>query len=389
MARPLVAEINLSALRHNYQLAVQQAASPLVMAVIKANAYGHGAVQVAQALTDLTPAFGVSCIEEAEELRLAGISNTLVLLEGFFSGNELPLIIKQGYELVIHSPWQLQELLNFFTNQTQQLAKPAQLNLWLKVDSGMHRLGFSPAEVKVAYQQLKARPEVGQLTLISHLACADELTNPVTQQQLQVVGSLQQQLGCAVSLANSPATLAWPETFQGYLRPGLMLYGVSPFASTQQPCEQPQSLDSSQVNSGLYYLSQQLQSVMTLKTRLISIKEVPAGAAVGYGGRFITQRPTKIGVAACGYGDGYPRQAQDGTPVLVDGHLCELAGRVSMDMLTIDLSNCPQAHIGSEVILWGGALPVNKVAKYCSTISYTLLTGVMQRVKRIYLTPDQ
>ncbi len=363
MARPLVAEINLAAIRHNYQLALSQSTTSSALAVVKANAYGHGAVAVAQALADLTSAFAVACIEEAEELVAAGIKQPITLLEGFFDSSELPIIIARGYEPLIHSDWQLKQLINYLDSHP---VTPNSLNVWLKVDTGMHRLGFAIEHVSNVYQQLNALSAIHRITLTSHLACADDLSSSATTKQLTHLHVLQQQLNCPVSIANSPATLGWPEAQQGYLRPGIMLYGASPLAPG-------------------HALGEQLQTVMTLKTQLISVRELAAGESVGYGARFTTQKPTRIGVVACGYGDGYPRQARDGTPMLVNGQKCHLAGRVSMDMLTVDLTNSPNAQIGDEVILWGEDLSVNEVASYCDTISYTLLTCLLPRVQRRYI----
>lgn len=363
MARPLVAEINLAALRHNYQLALSQSATSSALAVVKANAYGHGAVAIAQALADLAPAFAVACIEEAKELTAAGIKQPITLLEGFFETSELPIIIANGYEPLIHSDWQLEQLLNYLNNHP---VAENSLNIWLKVDTGMHRLGFATDKVKKVYQQLKTAPAIGKITLTSHLACADDLTSSATPKQITQLFALQQELDCPLSLANSPATLGWSEAQKGFLRPGIMLYGASPFTASHP-------------------LGDQLQTVMTLKTQLISVRDLPLGESVGYGARFTTKKPTRIGVAACGYGDGYPRHAIDGTPIKVNGILCSLAGRVSMDMLTIDLTNSPDAQVGDEVILWGEGLPVNEVANYCDTISYTLLTCLLPRVKRHYI----
>lgn len=365
MGRPLVAEINLKALRHNYQLAQQQSASAQAVAVIKADGYGHGGVQVAQALKSLAPAFAVASIEEAEQLTLAGILQPILLLEGFFSADELPLVMERGYELVVHSQWQLDALQRFFAQQTAP-TRQAQLKIWLKVDSGMHRLGFEPQQVPAIYQKLSKQAWVKEVILTSHFACADDLDNPFTFKQLEIMQQLQKQLNCTLSLANSPATLGWPSACEGWLRPGIMLYGASPL-----PKGHP--------------LGDQLQAVMTLKSRLISVQNLAAGERVGYGGRFIAQKPTRVGVVACGYGDGYPRQAIDGTPVFVKGIKCALAGRVSMDMLTVDLTSVPEAQPGDPVELWGPNLSVNEVASCCDTISYTLLTGLLPRVKRHYL----
>ncbi|WP_404418981.1 alanine racemase [Marinospirillum sp.] len=366
MGRPLVAEINLKALRHNYQLAQQQSASDQAIAVIKADGYGHGAVQVAQALTDLAPAFAVASLEEAEQLTVAGITRPILLLEGFFSAEELPLLIQRGYHLVVHSQWQLDVLNHYFAGNPVSGDQPL-LQIWLKVDSGMHRLGFDPEQVGDVYQHLIQQNWVEEVILTSHFACADDLHNPFTQQQLNIMQSLKEQLNATLSLANSPATLGWPSACEGWLRPGILLYGASPLASGHP-------------------LGDQLQAVMTLKSQLISVRTIKAGEQVGYGGRFVAQQTTTIGVVACGYGDGYPRQAVEGTPILVNGIKCNLAGRVSMDMLTVDLTPVPDAQPGDPVELWGPNLSVNEVAGYCDTISYTLLTGLLPRVKRHYFS---
>lgn len=367
MARPLVAEINLTAVRNNYQLALNQSITSTVLAVVKANAYGHGAIAVSQALADIAPAFAVACIEEAEQLVVAGIKKPIVLLEGFFESDELPIIIAKAYEPVIHSYWQLNELVSYL--KTHPVADNS-LNVWLKVDTGMHRLGFAVEEAESAYKIIKALPAINTITLTSHFACADDLSSAATAQQLAKFETLQQQLNCPVSIANSSATLGWSEAQHGYLRAGIMLYGASPFMS----------------HNGL---GEQLQTVMTLKSQLISVRDLPGEESVGYGARYITSKPTRIGVVACGYGDGYPRHAKDGTPMLVNGKKCYLAGRVSMDMLTVDLTGSPDAKIGDEVILWGEGLPVNEVANYCDTISYTLLTGLLPRVPRRYIKDEE
>jgi len=366
MGRPLVAEINLKALRHNYQLAQQQSASDQAIAVIKADGYGHGAVQVARALDDLVPGFAVASLEEAEQLTAAGITQPILLLEGFFSADELPLLIRRGYDLVVHSQWQLDILNLYFAGNPASEGQP-QLQVWLKVDSGMHRLGFDPEQVSGVFHHLIQQSWIKDVILTSHFACADNLDSPFTFQQLEIMQQLQKQLKCTVSLANSPATLGWPSACEGWLRPGILLYGASPLPKG-------------------HLLGDQLQAVMTLKSQLISVRTIKAGEQVGYGGRFIAHKTTPIGVVACGYGDGYPRQAIDGTPIIVNGIKCALAGRVSMDMLTVDLTPVPDAQPGDSVELWGPNLKVNEVADYCDTISYTLLTGLLPRVKRHYFS---
>ncbi|TDO10627.1 MULTISPECIES: alanine racemase [Halomonas] len=363
MARPLIADIDLDALRHNYRLARDQAPHSRAVAVIKADAYGHGAVACAQALEALAPAFAVACLEEAQALREASITTPIVLLEGIFATAELEHVETLDLWLVIHSDWQLEALLAYCP------AHP--IPVWLKVDSGMHRLGFPPAQVEAMWARLAAAPERAcDLHLMSHFASADALQSADFRRQLELLDDLAIRLAAPTCFANSPATLAWPEAHGAWNRPGVMLYGSDPLEASNEA-------------------SRRLTPVMTLRSAIIAVRELAAGEAVGYGGRWRAPRPSRIGVVACGYGDGYDRHAVDGTPVLVDGQRTAIAGKVSMDMLTVDLTDLPEADIGSEVVLWGRAtngqiLSVDEVAHHCDTLSYTLLSGVLPRVPRRY-----
>ncbi|QJQ96069.1 MULTISPECIES: alanine racemase [Halomonadaceae] len=363
MARPLIAEIDLDALRHNYRLACELAPNSRSVAVIKADAYGHGALACARALEPLAPAFAVACIEEAETLRAGGIQAPILLLEGFFDASELERIEALRLWSAVHSDWQVEALLDYH---------PAQpIPTWLKVDSGMHRLGFPPERAEAVWERLKLAPAcVTDLHLMSHFATADALASDYFSQQVTLLETLAARLAAPTCLANSPATLAWPQTHGAWNRPGVMLYGSDPLEASNDA-------------------SRTLKPVMTLRSEIIAVRELPAGQPVGYGGRWTTPRPSRIGVVACGYGDGYDRHAVDGTPVLVEGQRCPLAGKVSMDMMTVDITELPQATIGSEVVLWGTSshgetLLVDEVARHCATISYTLLTGVLPRVPRRY-----
>lgn len=363
MARPLYADIDLKALRHNYCLARDLAPQSQTLAVLKADAYGHGIVECARALQELVPAFAVACIEEADRLREGGITLPIVLMEGIFEAAELERVDAQGYWVAVHSEWQAEALLAY------RPARP--IPAWVKVDTGMHRLGFAPEQVATVWQRLKAAPEqVRDLHLMSHLATADAVDDHYFRRQMALMTALAEQLAAPICLANSPATLGWPETHGGWNRPGIMLYGSEPREAVAAP------------GAGL-------QPVMTLRSEIIAVRELAEDEPVGYGGRWRTSRPSRIGVVACGYGDGYDRHAVDGTPVLVNGQRTAIAGKVSMDMLTVDLTELPEADIGSEVVLWGRAtggelLSVDEVASYCDTISYTLLTGVLPRVPRRY-----
>lgn len=357
MARPARAVIDLAALRHNYRHAKNLASGRNTVAVIKANGYGHGAVVAAQTLAGEADAFAVASSEEALALREAGIGQPIILLEGCFDSAELALVERHHLTTVIHQHDQLDQLL---------AARPAQpVPVWLKMDSGMHRIGFPPAELANAYGALRNCPHVGDIVLMSHFARADELACDTTRVQLACFKQQTAALGAPVSLANSAATLAWPETYGDWLRPGFMLYGLSPL-DRPHPAALP------------------LRPVMRLESALISIRDLPAGEPIGYGARFVTKRPTRVGVVALGYGDGYPRHAPDGTPVAVNGHRTRLIGRVSMDMLTLDLTGLDNARVGDSVELWGETVSANDVAAASGTIAYELLTGITQRVPRSY-----
>lgn len=357
MARPAQARIDLAALRQNYQLATTLAGSAHTVAVVKADAYGHGAAQVAGCLA-AAKAFAVACIEEALALRAQGVSQPILLLEGFFSADEIPLIAEQGFWTVIHSPEQAEQL------ACASLTKP--LPVWLKVDSGMHRLGLAPAQAINVYQQLRASARVSNVVWMTHMACADELDCAYTAQQVACFQAALQNMSVPVSLANSAILLAWPQLRNDWVRPGLMLYGVSPLLT---PLPKAAAL----------------QPAMTLRSAIIALRTIAEGEAVGYGAAFIADRPMRVATVALGYADGYPRHAPTGTPVLVNGQHSRLIGRVSMDMCCVDVTDIDTAAIGSEVIFWGQGLPVEEVARHCQTIPYTLLTGVTQRVPRIYL----
>ncbi len=360
--RPLVAHIDLDALRHNYQLAQRCAPQSRSVAVIKADAYGHGALACAGALESCVPAFAVASLDEALVLRRGGIDVPIVLLEGIFSVDELALVDTHRLWMAVHSRWQLEALLAF-TPETP-------IPVWLKVDSGMHRLGFAPAEIDAVWHALSAAPQVGELHLMSHFATADSVASAHYSQQWDCVHALACRLDAPLCLANSPATLAHPETHGAFNRPGVMLYGSDPLE---------------QANAA----SRELKPVMTLRSEVIALRDIGPDEPVGYGGRFCASGTARIAVVAAGYGDGYDRHAADGTPVLVNGQRAALAGKVSMDMLTVDVTGIDDVHIGSEVVLWGRAengtvLSIDEVARHCDTISYTLLTGVLPRVPRRY-----
>ena len=353
--RPAQALIDLAALRHNYQLA-RQCSGGKALAVVKADAYGHGAVLCAQALQAEADGFAVACIEEALELRAAGITQPILLLEGFFEASELALIDQHQLWCVVHSLWQLDAI------EQARLSRP--LQVWLKLDSGMHRVGLFPEQYQAAYQRLQASGKVDKIVLMSHFARADELDCARTEEQLAVFNTAREGLQAELSLRNSPAILGWPQVPSDWVRPGIMLYGATPFEQTQA-------------------LAAQLKPVMTLQSKIIGVRELPAGEPVGYAARFVAERPTRVGVVAMGYADGYPRHAPTGTPVAVDGQLTRIIGRVSMDMLTVDLTDLPQTGLGSQVELWGAQVLASDVAAQAQTIPYQIFCN-LRRVPRLY-----
>ena len=353
MSRPTYAIIDTQAFVANYRYAKSLAPGSQALAVVKANAYGHGAVTLARALSGQADAFGVACSEEAMELRESGIDDPILLLEGAFDPEEITLADRENLMLVVHAPHQLDWALK---------AKPNRpLKVWLKIDTGMHRLGFAPQEAHRIFQRVKTSPHIGEVVLMSHFARADETDSDATTTQLETFHEASKNLAAPFSLANSAATLAWPQTHAQWIRPGIMLYGSSPLTDNR--------IDTSA-----------LIPVMRLESELIAIRDLAAGESVGYGGRFTCDKPTRVGVVAAGYGDGYPRHAPDGTPVAVNGQRTRLIGRISMDMLTVDLSDQPNAAIGDTVQLWGDTISASEVARPSETLSYELFTGVTRRV---------
>ena len=353
MSRPARALLDAQALQHNLAQVRRHAPQSKVMAIIKANAYGHGLLWAAKTLGG-ADAFGVASIDEGLELRKAGIAQPICLLEGFFDAGELPLIQEQQLSPVIHHEGQLQDLANAQVNA---------LDVWLKVDTGMHRLGFSPHAAPDALARLKACAAVKRIYALSHFANADNKFDGTTRLQIERFMTLFTEAGCERSLANSAGIVAWPDSHLEWVRPGIMLYGVSPLIG--QSAEQLA-----------------LRPVMTLQSAIIAVKQVSKGETVGYGGDWICPEDMPVGVIAIGYGDGYPRQMRPGAPVLINGRRMPLIGRVSMDMITVDLRSQPKTKIGDPVVLWGKGLPVEEVAPYANTIGYTLLCGVTPRIPR-------
>ncbi len=352
---PLVsATIDSAALRHNLQVLRQWAPKSRVMAVIKANGYGHGLVTVARAL-ESADAFAVARVDEGLTLRAAGIDAPTVLLEGVFDAEQLAAAASAGFELVVHTPEQIELLRN--------AAPGIRFKVWLKLDTGMNRLGFKAAAFAAAHTALRALPAVqAPVNLFTHLASADEPDLPATAEQLARFAAATHSLPGERSVANSAGMLSFSEAQMDWVRPGLLLYGVSPIVGAVGP-------------------DWGLKPVMTLHSHIIAVKSIGVGEKVGYGGAWTALRPTRLAVAAVGYGDGYPRSLSSGSPVLVNGERAMLAGRVSMDMIGIDVTTLERQPVpGDPVVLWGEGLPVEEIAVWADTIPYELLCGISQRV---------
>ncbi len=362
MFRPIHAYIDQAALAHNLSITRQHAPNTRIMAVIKANAYGHGFIHTAHALRH-ADGFALLELEAAIDLRNAGYNHPILLLEGFFSMRELVLFEKYRLSAVIHHDEQVEML---------HRCRHRGLNVFLKINTGMHRLGFPAEHFSTVFEKLSRNPAVANITVMSHFATADEVKdNDNFKQQLHLFNHITrintlsphiQNSGHRHSLANSAAIIRYPETHRDWARPGLMLYGASPFT------------DQSAADLGL-------KPAMMLTSRIIAIQHLKKGDKVGYGCTFQTDKPMRIGIVACGYADGYPRHAPTGTPVLINNRKCRLIGRVSMDMLAVDITEDADIQINSPVILWGQGLPVEEIAHYSGTISYELLCAVSKRVK--------
>jgi len=353
-----LATINLPALRHNLRIIRQLAPDSKVMTVIKADAYGHGMMQIARALADVEM-LAVARVSEGVELRQAGIGNAIMVLEGAAEIADIALAIEHDLQLVFHHPDQLDCL--------QKSGMSGRLTSWLKIDTGMHRLGVAVENAQQAYQRLRAlsadhRPP----GLMTHFANADDIRHLSTSGQIKRFDQIAVHYKNAPqSLANSAAILAWPESHRDWVRPGIMLYGSSPLL-------------------GMTAADHHLRPVMTLSSQLLAVNHLKKGDCIGYGSSWCCPQDMPVGVVAIGYGDGYPRHAPSGTAVLVNGQMTQLIGRVSMDMLTVDLRDI-DARAGDPVILWGEGLPAETIAEAATTISYELFCGVTARVKYHYI----
>jgi alanine racemase len=348
------ATVDTGALRHNLNSVRQWAPKSRVMSVIKANAYGHGLVAVARAL-ESTDAFAVARVDEGLSLRMAGIKTPIVLLEGVFDREQLEAAAGADFQLVVHTPEQIELL--------RAAAPGTNFKVWLKLDTGMNRLGFKGAAFAAAHASLSALPAVrSPVNLFTHLASADDPELVTTPEQLASFSAATRDLPGERSIANSAGMLSFSNAQADWVRPGLLLYGASPIA-------------------GAIGADYGLKPVMTLHSHVIAVKDLVVGEHVGYGGAWVARRPTRLAVAAVGYGDGYPRSLGAGTPVLVNGERAGLAGRVSMDMIGIDATDLKRVPVlGDPVVLWGDGLPVEEIAVWADTIPYELLCGISQRV---------
>lgn len=355
MSRATIAILSTENLLHNLSIIKQQSPQSRVIAMVKANAYGHGIRSVALRLEKQADALGVASIDEALSLRRIGIKAPIVLMEGIFEPDELLIASCERFQVVFHEKSQLEWL--------EQTSLPLPLQAWLKIDTGMGRLGFNLEEATKAYEILSSSPKIVQpIGVMSHFACSDDQNHPLNQHQIQAFNTFVKNHHGPKSMHNSAGLFQFPDEKYDFVRPGIALYGASPFK------------DRSAADLGL-------KPVMTLQTRLISVRTALKGSSIGYSARFTCPEDMPIGVISVGYGDGYPRTAQDGTPVLVNNVRCQIVGRISMDMATIDLRPNPEAKIGDPVVLWGEGLPIEEVAAFTHHIPYDLLTAVQTRVK--------
>ncbi len=372
MTETPVAIIQTAAVLHNLQRIRSAAPDCRVMAVIKANAYGHGLITIAQLLANEVDALAVARVLEGVQLRDAGITQRIVVLEGCSEAEEARVAVLHRLELVVHDPVHFEIL--------ETLPEQDILTVWLKLDTGMGRLGFAPSQLTACRKRLDQIPAVRpEVALMTHLACADDPDNSATMEQLRRFGDALGSFAGAISIANSAGILLWPQTLESspvmdykgenWVRPGIALFGASPV------------LGKNARELGLV-------PAMQFESHLIAVKTVKRGTAVGYNSKWRAKRDTVIGVVAAGYGDGYPRHLQSGTPLLVNGHRAALIGTVSMDMINVDLTDVPVANVGDRVILWGGHLPVEEIAARADTIPYELMCGLSQRVKYRVLETD-
>ena len=348
MSRTAKAYLSTEHLIHNVQVIRHQAPSSSIIAMVKANAYGHGIRSVSKRIEHLVEMFGVASIDEAISLRKVGITKPIILMEGIFEREELELACQNNCHVVFHSHYQVAWL------ESQRLSQ--NIHAWIKLDSGMGRLGFDSSMMKSIYDRLMRHVNVNpKVRILSHLACSSDKDHSMNQEQLSVFDQTMSLFSTEYSLCNTSAIFHFPEYQLDFVRPGIALLGIGP--------------------------DQNLKPVMTLKAQLIAVKHLKKGQSVGYNAKYRCPKDMRVGVVSLGYGDGYPQQAPCSTPTWLQGTICPLVGQVSMDMLTIDLSSYPAAGVGQWVTLWGDKLPISIVAKHCQSTAYELMTRVQHRVK--------
>jgi len=359
MSRGSVALLSSSNLLHNVQYLQRYVAPAQIIAMVKADGYGHGGRCVAELLDPHVALFGVACIDEALSLLAGGLTKPMLLMEGVFSKEELELASLHHFHVVFHTPKQIEWLESFSS---------LSLHVWMKIDTGLERLGFSDDQAIIYFSRLRNNPQVVSMGILSHFACADLMEHPLNHLQWTRFQSCMGRLQYTgpKSLCNSAAMLQFPHAFFDYVRPGIALYGVSPFAN--------------KVAESLGFFP-----VMTVQTRVIALRYLVEGSSTGYGARFTCSTSMPIAILSFGYGDGYPITARDGTPVLIRGVRCPLVGRVSMDMMAVDVRACPSVQLGDIATLWGDGLPLEEVACHTSQIPWSILTGIQTRVRREWI----
>jgi alanine racemase len=357
--RPATAILSRKNLLHNIKIIKEKAPSSKVIAMVKANAYGHGICEVGRILDGNVDMLGVCSIDEALMLRNAGVKAQVILAQGVFDESELLQASCERFHVVFNNDEQL--------NWLERQDLPILLNSWIKINTGMGRLGFQLENAKSAYLRLlESKKTEKPVRIMSHFACADDASHPLNQRQIAVFREFIKDKNSEYSFCNSGGIMNFPECNFDFVRPGISIYGVSPI-------------------SGKTAADFGLKPVMTMQSKISSVQKIRKGETIGYNARYKCSEDTNVGIVAIGYGDGYPLTAVDGTPILVNEKECSLVGRVSMDMIAVDLKNCPDAKVGDKVILWGDALPVERVSASSTNISYNTLTGVQSRVKYLWV----
>jgi len=364
VSRPTKLEIDLSALEHNFHVVRSYAPKQKIVCCVKANAYGHGIDQVSHCLSKHTDALAVSSIDEAISLRKASVSAPILLLEGVFDVNELARVAQYKLWIVVHNQRQIDWLLSSSLCQADE--DGWETNIWLKIDTGMHRLGVEPNSVPSLVRQLLSKFKAKNLRLMTHFACADEMGNPFTSLQISRFFDIENQSNLECSLANSAAIIEYPESHEDWVRPGFLLYGLSPFGK-----EHPSSKN--------------LKPVMRFTTEIIDIKTVSSGEGVGYNHYWRAEKESRIAILAAGYGDGYPRNTKNGAPVFVKNQIAKTVGHVAMDMMMIDVSDLENIQIGDDVELWGTHVSVHDLAEHSGYSPYEFLTRMPSRAKRFFV----